>query len=98
MSGMGQPWSPPVVAGSVLGHTGPVVIMGGGYDTCEDGNTATPTCTSPQGAAVDEILADNGTIRATFPTTRCIVVEFYLITVVNTAMVDYAYAVDNGGG
>jgi Tfp pilus tip-associated adhesin PilY1 len=46
MRGMGQTWSTPVVATSVLGHTGPVIIVGGGYDTCEDANTAAPLCGS----------------------------------------------------
>jgi type IV pilus assembly protein PilY1 len=57
---IGQTWSTPSVAASVLGYSSPVVIVGGGYDTCETGdacytagyrscedeNTTTPDCTA----------------------------------------------------
>lgn len=57
---IGQTWSTPAVAASVLGYSSPVLIVGGGYDTCEttdscytagyqsceDENTATPDCTA----------------------------------------------------
>ncbi|HWS70145.1 MAG TPA: PilC/PilY family type IV pilus protein, partial [Steroidobacteraceae bacterium] len=97
MTGIGQTWSTPAVATSVLGHTGPVVVMGGGYDTCEDANTATPTCTSPQGAAVYVIDANTGAILATFPTTRSVVGDVAMIAVANAGVVDHAYAADTGG-
>ena len=98
MTGIGQTWSTPVVAASVLGYAGPVVIMGGGYDTCEDANTASPTCTSPQGAAVYVIDANNGTIVKTFSTTRSIVGDISLIAVATAGVVDHAYAAGTGGG
>jgi type IV pilus assembly protein PilY1 len=97
MTGIGQTWSTPAVATSVLGHTGPVVVIGGGYDTCEDANTATPTCTSPQGAAVYVIAADTGAILATFPTTRSVVGDVAMIAVANAGVVDHVYAADTGG-
>jgi len=97
MTGIGQTWSTPVVATSVLGYTGPVIIMGGGYDTCEDANTATPTCTNPQGAAVYVIDANTGAIIKTFNTTRSVVADVALIAVANAAVVDHAYAADTGG-
>jgi len=97
MTGIGQTWSTPAAATSVLGYTGPVVIMGGGYDTCEDANTATPTCTSPQGAAVYVIDANTGAIVKTFSTTRSVVGDVALIAVANAAVVDHAYAADTGG-
>jgi type IV pilus assembly protein PilY1 len=97
MTGIGQTWSTPAVATSVLGYTGPVVIMGGGYDTCEDANTATPTCTSPLGAAVYVIDANTGAIVKTFSTTRSVVGDVAMIAVANAAVVDHAYAADTGG-
>jgi type IV pilus assembly protein PilY1 len=96
-TGIGQTWSTPTVASSVLGYTGPVVIMGGGYDTCEDANTATPTCTSPLGAAVYVIDANTGAIVKTFTTTRSVVGDVAMIAVANAGVVDHAYAVDTGG-
>jgi type IV pilus assembly protein PilY1 len=93
---IGQTWSTPIVA-TVLGHTGPVVIVGGGYDTCEDANTSTPTCTSPNGAAVYVFDALSGTRLATFNTTRSVAADVAVITVATPGVVDYAYAVDTGG-
>jgi type IV pilus assembly protein PilY1 len=107
-SGIGQTWSTPIVATSVLGYTGPVVIMGGGYDTCEDANTAaltvvtppatTPPCASLEyGAAVYVIDANTGAIVSTFPTTRSVVGDVALIAVANAGVIDHAYAADTGG-
>jgi len=97
MSGIGQTWSTPAVAASVLGYSGPVVIMGGGYDTCEDANTSTPACASPQGAAVYVFDALTGSVLATFPTTRSVAADVSLIAVMTPGVVDHAYAVDTGG-
>lgn len=97
MTGIGQTWSLPVAASSVLGYSGPVVIMGGGYDTCEDANTATPTCTTPQGAGVYVLDANTGAIVKTFSTTRSVVGDVSLIAVATAGVVDHAYAADTGG-
>jgi type IV pilus assembly protein PilY1 len=98
MNGMGQTWSTPVVAGSVLGHTGPVVIVGGGYDTCEDANTAAPVCgASPKGAGVYVLDADTGALINSFPTARSVAADVALIAVATPGMIDHAYAVDTGG-
>ena len=96
LSGIGQTWSTPVVA-TVLGHTGPVVIVGGGYDTCEDANTSTPTCTSPNGAAVYVFDALTGALLSTFTTTRSVAADVAVIAVTTPGVVDHAYAVDTGG-
>jgi type IV pilus assembly protein PilY1 len=97
MSGIGQTWSTPVVAGSVLGYSSPVVIVGGGYDTCEDANTATPSCTSPNGAGVYVLDAANGTVIASFPTARSVAADVAPLAVTTAGVVDHAYAVDTGG-
>ena len=97
MSGIGQTWSTPAVASSVLGYSGPVVIMGGGYDTCEDANIATPTCTSPNGAGVYVLDARTGAVIKSFSTTRSVVADVALIAVMTPGVVDHAYAVDTGG-
>ncbi len=98
MSGMGQTWSTPVVAGSVPGHTGPVIIVGGGYDTCEDANTSAPVCgASPKGAGVYVLDADTGALISYFPTARSVAADVALIAVANAGVFDHAYAVDTGG-
>src|SRR5207248_11073098 len=86
-----------MVAASVLGHSGPVVIVGGGYDTCEDANLLTPSCTSPNGAAVYVLDAASGAVLASFATTRSVAADVALIALTTPGVVDHAYAVDTGG-
>src|SRR5207237_5156178 len=73
------------------------VIMGGGYDTCEDANIATPSCTSPNGAGVYVLDARTGAVIKSFSTTRSVVADVALIAVMTPGVVDHAYAVDTGG-
>jgi type IV pilus assembly protein PilY1 len=97
MSGIGQTWSTPIAAASVLGYNGPVVIVGGGYDTCEDANTATPSCTNPNGAGVYVLDANTGALIKSFSTTRSVAADVALIAVAMVGTIDHAYAVDTGG-
>lgn len=97
MSAIGQTWSTPAVAASVLGYSGPVIIMGGGYDPCEDVNTATPSCSSANGAGVYVLDALTGARIASFPTARSVAADVALIAVATAGVVDHAYAVDTGG-
>lgn len=59
--GIGQTWSVPNVA-FVRGYslTNPVVIIGGGYDACEDTDTAVTTCAAPKGRKIFVLDADTG--------------------------------------
>ena len=97
MSGIGQTWPLPNVAGSVNGYPGPVVIVGGGYDNCEDANTATPSCTSPKGAGVYVIDAKTGVVIKTFSTARSVAADVALLAVTAVGVADHAYAADTGG-
>ncbi|MDB6043187.1 MAG: hypothetical protein JWM63_1738 [Gammaproteobacteria bacterium] len=97
MSAIGQTWSVPVAAASVLGYSGPVLFVGAGYDPCEDANTATPSCTTPKGAGVYVLDANTGAVIRFFSTTRSVAADVALIAVVNAGVVDHAYAVDTGG-
>lgn len=97
MSGMGQTWSAPMAATTVQGYSGPVVIVGGGYDTCEDANTASPACSSPKGALVYVLDANTGVVLKTFGTTRSVAADVALIGVANPNVIDHAYVVDTGG-
>jgi type IV pilus assembly protein PilY1 len=97
MSGMGQAWS----AASVLKATGygsgasPMIITGGGYDTCEDADPN--TCTSSEkGANVYVLDATTGALLKTLPTDRAVAADVFVLTGIN-GLASYAYAVDLGG-
>ncbi|HAT32628.1 MAG TPA: hypothetical protein DCW29_17840 [Janthinobacterium sp.] len=97
LTGIGQTWSMPVVATTVKGYAHPVVVLGGGYDNCEDGNTATPSCATPKGASVYVFDADSGTLLKSFATTRGVVADVALVGVANPGVADHAYVADLGG-
>jgi type IV pilus assembly protein PilY1 len=99
MSGIGQTWSTPVVAfikGYNNGAT-PVVIVGGGYDACEDADTSAPSCSSPTGAAVYVLDAATGALLKSFATTRSVAADVAVIDVNSDGYIDNAYAADTGG-
>ena len=97
-SAMGQTWSTPSVA-LIKGFstTDPVLVVGGGYDGCEDANSSAPSCGSTKGAGVYIINADTGARIGFFPTSRSVIADISLIDIDNDGMVDYAYAADTGG-
>jgi type IV pilus assembly protein PilY1 len=97
MGDIGQTWSTPVAAANVLGYSGSVVVMGGGYDTCEDANSAAPSCANANGAGVYVLDAANGKVIQSFPTARSVAADVALIAVATAGVVDHAYAVDTGG-
>lgn len=96
-SGIGQTWSMPNVAPKLLGYTGPVMVVGGGYDGCEDANTSAPACTTPKGAGIYVIDANTGALIKSFATTRSVAADVALIATATAGVVDHAYAVDTGG-
>ncbi len=96
-SGIGQTWAPPKplkTSGYGAGNT-PMLIMGGGYDSCEDGDPH--TCTSAtKGNKVYVLDADSGTLLKTFDTARSVVSEVTLVR--NSAgQALYGYLADLGG-
>jgi hypothetical protein len=100
MSDIGQTWSVPRVARiKGFSETDPVVIVGGGYDSCEDENTKTPTCTSGKGKVVYVLNSSNGdVIRSfTFAGSGSFAADISLVDVDADGMVDYAYAADTSG-
>lgn len=103
MSGIGQTWSSvkSLTASGYGSGVTPMIIMGGGYDTCEDADTGTAnnSCTSTsKGHYVYVLNADTGAVIKTFDTagTRGIVGD---ITIVrdSAGQAIYGYAVDLGG-
>ncbi|GCB06647.1 hypothetical protein PSUB009319_42780 [Ralstonia sp. SET104] len=97
MSGIGQTWSMPKVASQIKGYNGPVLIVGGGYDGCEDANQVSPPCSSPKGAGVYVLDANTGALIQSFSTTRSVAAEIALLAVDTPGVADHAYAVDTGG-
>ncbi len=99
--GMGQTWSSVknLKAAGYGSGTSPMLIVGGGYDTCEDTDNGTTnnSCTSPKGNRVYVLDASNGNLLRTFNTTRSVVGDITVVPNASTGLADYAYATDTGG-
>jgi Tfp pilus tip-associated adhesin PilY1 len=98
MAGIGQTWSTPNLA-FIRGFstTSPIMVVGGGYDKCEDADTDAPACATPKGAVVYVIDATNGKVLQSFPTARSVIADIAMIDIDVNGYVDYAYAADTGG-
>jgi hypothetical protein len=98
MSGIGQTWSMPSVA-LIKGFstTVPSVVFGGGYDSCEDADTAAPACSGRKGNAVYILNGNTGEVLASFPTLRAVAADVAMVDIDNDGSPDYAYAADTGG-
>ncbi len=102
MEGIGQTWSAPVVA-FIKSYKDadnvnlPVVIIGGGYDGCEDDDNSTPACGTTKGNRVYIMDANTGALIKTFNTTRAVAGDVSVIDIDNDGFIDYAYAADTGG-
>ncbi|MGE3349744.1 MAG: pilus assembly protein [Ramlibacter sp.] len=97
-SAMGQTWSTPNV-GFMKGYSTstPLVVVGGGYDGCEDANGASPACGSRKGNAVYVINADTGSLVASFSTSGSVPADIVMSDVNADGSVDYAYVADTTG-
>lgn len=98
MTGIGQTWSAPRV-GFIKGFstTVPVLVVGGGYDSCEDTNSASPSCGSAKGRVVYVLNADTGAVLASFNTTRSVAGDVSFVDIDSDGYPDYAYLADTGG-
>jgi type IV pilus assembly protein PilY1 len=96
-TGMGQTWSSPlVVRASGYGNgASPLLLMGGGYDGCEDADQNTCTSAS-KGNKIYAIDADTGAILATLNTDRGVVGDIKVVPGPR-GYAKYAYATDLGG-
>jgi type IV pilus assembly protein PilY1 len=99
---MGQTWATPIVAPMATGGYGkPVVVVGGGYDPCEDTDTSDPAsaCTSAKGRLVVVLDAQTGTVvRGDFPVTDgSVAADVSVIAVANDTTADFAYVADTRG-
>jgi len=97
-TGIGQTWSQPKIikaSGYGAGAT-PMLIMGGGYDTCEDVDSTTAACTSPKGNKIYVLDADTGAVLKTLDTDRSVVADLTIVPD-SAGLAKYAYAADMGG-
>jgi type IV pilus assembly protein PilY1 len=99
MSGIGQTWSALKVfkaEGYVDdGTEAPMLIMGGGYDACEDDEPN--TCTSTKGNKIYVFDAAAGTLLKAFDTDRSVAGDVTVVPDATTGLAKYAYAADTGG-
>ena len=97
MSDIGQTWSTPSVSFLRGYSAGPVVIVGGGYDGCEDADSAAPACTGKKGGVIYILDAETGAVLRSFATDRAVAADVALVDIDNDGKPDYAYAADTGG-
>ena len=97
-AGMGQTWSTPNVA-FLKGHSTsvPMLIVGGGYSSCEDTNSTSPACSGRKGSAVFVINADTGALVKMLTTEGSVPADVSLVDANQDGSVDHAYAVDTAG-
>ncbi|MEY5097490.1 MAG: hypothetical protein RJA36_209 [Pseudomonadota bacterium] len=95
---MGQTWSAPVpvLAGGFSSGTAPLVVMGGGYDTCEDADPNTCATASLKGNHIFVLDSSNGNAKKDFPTDRPVAGDVFPVLDGN-GMVSWIYATDLGG-
>jgi type IV pilus assembly protein PilY1 len=100
--GIGQTWSKPQIAylnGYVdsSNNPKPVLVFGGGYDTCEDKDSQDRCTTTPRkGANIWFVDADTGNVIRTYATNYSVPGEITLLTDASGNLT-YAYAADTGG-
>lgn len=101
MSGIGQTWALPTLLQADGyrrdGVLRPLLLVGGGYDRCEDADPPEAACRSAgKGQAIYLLDAESGTLLQTFATEGGVVGD---ITLVRDAagLAQYAYAADLAG-
>lgn len=96
---LGQTWSIP--NGAYLKGYGegraPVLVMGGGYDGCEDADSTTPSCGAGKGRAIYVLDAATGAVLRSFQTERPVPSDISLVDLDHDGYIDLAYAADTGG-
>ncbi len=104
-SNIGQTWSVPAVA-KIQGYgsgANPVIIVGGGYDTCEDNDAAATTCSTPKGRGVYVLDASSGSIIKQFGAggtgtiDRSVATDITLVDRSFEGYAQHAYVADTGG-
>jgi len=100
---IGQTWSSPrnlkTSGYEVSGDPAPMLIMGGGYDTCEDSDPH--SCDADgydaTGRYVYLLDAEDGRLMNTFQTDRPVAADVFVVPDLGTGLAKYAYVADTGG-
>lgn len=93
---LGQTWSKPQI-GYLSGYAGPVLVFGGGYDTCEDTDSQSRCSSTPRkGANIWFVDANTGAIIRTYPTNYSVPGDVTLLKDAN-GYITHVYAGDTGG-
>lgn len=99
-SDMGQTWSAlrPINASGHNNGITPLLIVGGGYDTCHDNpdDQNTAICGS-KGRKIYVIDADTGSLVKAFNTDSSMVGDIAIVPDAESGLIKYAYAADLGG-
>lgn len=98
-TGLGQTWSAPKIlkaAGYGAGAV-PMLVMGGGYDTCQDADPNTSCNSSSKGNKIYVMDADTGALLKAFDTVSSVVADVTVLTDSATGLIKYAYAADLAG-
>ena len=94
---IGQTWSPPSPTKIANGGTDAVVlVMGGGYDDCEDPDVNTCTSAGSKGHNIMVLDAATGAVLKVLPTDRGVVDEVKFVPD-DQGRAKYGYAADLGG-
>lgn len=96
--GIGQTWSSAksLKASGYDSGNSPLLVMGGGYDACEDSDPH--SCgAGTKGNSIFVMDANTGTLRATLATERSVVGDVTIVRDRTTGMAKYLYAADLGG-
>ncbi|MET0658688.1 MAG: PilC/PilY family type IV pilus protein, partial [Steroidobacteraceae bacterium] len=96
--GIGQTWSSPkpLKAKGYVSGSAPLLMMGGGYDACEDASPNTCSSSS-KGHKVYVLDAEDGTVKKSFDTERGVIADVTVVPDLTTGLALYAYVVDLGG-
>ena len=94
-TGIGQTWSAPRPF-KAPGYAGTLLVIGGGYDQCEDADPH--TCSpSTKGKYIYVLDADTGALLATFATGRGVVAEISIVPDPVSGAAKFLYVADLGG-
>jgi type IV pilus assembly protein PilY1 len=106
-TGIGQTWSAAktLFAFGYGSGASPLLIMGGGYDTCEDASPNTCSPTTTKGNKIYVLDANDGTLQTTLntdplntdPSHRSVIADVVIVPDSSTGLAKYAYVVDLGG-
>jgi type IV pilus assembly protein PilY1 len=102
---IGQTWSSlkTVFATGYQSGAKPLLVTGGGYDTCEDSDAQTAgganhACgASPRGNKVYVIDAETGDVVRAFDTVRSVIADVTIARDASTGRIRYGYTADLGG-